>query len=65
MFVKIDQTLKDTHLEPFGKRRGVNTLRRNILAFDRGTKFRLARAKSFVKRKQQETFRNGSKIHIS
>jgi hypothetical protein len=59
---KIEQALKDAHLEPYGKRRGVRTVRLNILALDRGTQFRLASTKTFVKIKNEETYRNGSKI---
>jgi hypothetical protein len=59
---KIEQALKDAHLEPFGKRRGVRTVRRNILLFNRGTRFRLAQTKSFVKRKTLQTYKHGSKI---
>lgn len=59
---KIEQALNGAHLEPFGKRRGLRTLRRNILTFDKGTKFRLAQTKSFFKRKSKVTYRNGSKI---
>jgi hypothetical protein len=43
---KIEVTLKDTHLEPFGTERGVETMRRNIESMENGTRFRLGRGKS-------------------
>jgi hypothetical protein len=43
---KIETTLQDAHLEPYGKLRGVDTVRKNILNFEVRDKFRLGRNKS-------------------
>lgn len=49
--IKINRTLKDAHLEPHGKQRGVDTVRNNILNLDVTEKFRLGRHKSLQKGK--------------
>jgi hypothetical protein len=51
MLTKIDKTLKDAHLEPYGKQRGVDTVRNNVLSLDVTEKFRLGRHKSLQKGK--------------
>jgi hypothetical protein len=51
MLTKIEKTLKGAHLEPYGKHRGVDTVRNNILNFDVKEKFRLGRNKSLEKGK--------------
>ena len=51
MLIKIERTLKDAHLEPYGKLRGVDTVRQNIINLDVTEKFRLGRNKSLQKGK--------------
>lgn len=47
---KIEVTLKDAHLEPYGTSRGVATLRKNIDALPDGAKFRMGGGKGSLKK---------------
>jgi hypothetical protein len=51
MLKKIETTLHNAHLEPYGKQRGVDTVRNNLLNLDVKEKFRLGRNKSLEKGK--------------
>jgi hypothetical protein len=46
---KIEKTIHNAHLEPYGKFRGVATIRLNIALMEEGEKFRLGRRKSWIK----------------
>jgi hypothetical protein len=46
---KIETTLFNAHLEPFGRYRGVATLKHNIEIMNEGVKFRLGRGRSLQK----------------
>ena len=46
---KIEATIHNAHLEPFGRARGVQTVRENIMYMEVGDKYRLGHKKSFTK----------------
>jgi hypothetical protein len=48
---KIEATLNNAHLEPYGRQRGVATVLQNVMDMEVGEKFRLGRNKSFKKLK--------------